>query len=227
MKAKFWHERWESGQLGFHQAEVNAQLAKYWERLALPKDAPVFVPLCGKSLDMSWLRDRGHPVVGIELSPIALQDYFDAAAISYSREAANDDAFERFTAPGYDLYCGDFFHLEAAHLAAVRGVYDRAALIALPPEMRARYAARMIEILPVEASILLSTIEYDQDKMNGPPHSVPPAEVESLFGDAFESESLIESEPAAPPPPFQARGLDLWQEHLFVLSRSDSKSQSP
>ena len=226
MKSKFWHERWESGQLGFHQTEINAQLAKYWPRLEVPKGAAVFVPLCGKSLDMGWLRDQGHPVVGVELSPIALRDYFEAASIEYSKTTPEGSSLELFSADGYELYCGDFFSLTAQQLGEVRGVYDRASLIALPPEMRSRYAAQIIDILPPAAKILLSTIEYDQNKMSGPPHSVPPTEVESLFGEAFEIEPLIERDFAAPPPPFQARGLDLWREHLFLMTRSSGGSSN-
>jgi thiopurine S-methyltransferase len=217
MESKFWHERWESGQLGFHQESVNETLKSHWHRLSIDTNAPVFVPLCGKSLDMIWLRERGHPVLGIELSPIALEDFFTAADVESDR--SSQGALERYAGGGFDLFCGDFFEIESDDLSSVRAVYDRAALIALPPEMRKRYANHLIEVLPSEAQILLITISYDQSKMNGPPHSVTASEIDALFGSAFEIEDLEVGDPVAPGPRFIERGLDLWQERVQRLTR--------
>ena len=223
MKASFWHQRWESGQLGFHQEKVNALLSKYWPRLGLASDDAVFVPLCGKSLDMGWIRDRGHPIIGVELSPIAIKGFFEAASLSYSEE--DHGLLRRFSNSGYELYCGDLFDLEAADIASVRAVYDRASLIALPPETRARYASKLIAALPDRAKILLVTVKYDQCKMGGPPHSVPPAELESLFGNDFEIEELETNPPSEPAPRFKQRGLDVWQERVQLLTRRDQSAQ--
>jgi thiopurine S-methyltransferase len=217
VKAQFWHERWESGQLGFHQSEVNPRLVQYWPRLSLAEDASVFVPLCGKSLDMHWIRSQGHPVIGIDLSPIAIKAFFDEAGIARAEEGRGELC--RFSGSGFGLFSGDFFDLEASDLRSVRGVYDRGSLIALPPEMRERYAAKMIEILPEEARILLMTIEYDQSKMSGPPHSVTPSEVASLFGINFEIETLLTSELSDPGPHFKERGLDASRQHVMLLTR--------
>lgn len=223
MKAEFWHERWESDQLGFHQEEVNARLAKNWSALALPSEAEVFVPLCGKSLDMVWLRERGHSIVGIELSPIAIRDFFAAGGIEPTIDELGP--LVRFRSAGYTLYCGDFFDLTPEHLANTTACYDRAALIALPPELRARYAAQMTRILPHEISVLLISIEYDQTRMSGPPHSVTPNEVERLFGDQFEIERLESSGFVPAQDRFRERGVDVWCETVFRLSRSRRAGQ--
>ena len=227
MEARFWHERWESwksgsGELGFHQDEVNAQLVRSWPRLAIPGSAPVFVPLCGKSLDMHWLRAQGHPVIGVEFSPIAVRDFFEDAPIAFREETRGP--LRRLSGGGYTLFCGDLFDLEPADLEGVRGCYDRASLIALPPELRQRYARKMMEILPREAMILLVTIEYDQTKMAGPPHSVPPSEVEILYGEEFEIERLETSGPKPASPRFQERGLDVWSEHVLLLRRRPGRA---
>ncbi len=222
MQPKFWHERWETGTLGFHQQNVNPLLEKYWPKLALAKGKSVFIPLCGKSLDMKWLRDQGHPVIGVELSPIAIRDYFETASIDFSE--TDHGKLKLYSGGGFELYCGDFFELAASDLSKVGAVYDRAALIALPPEMRARYAAKMAELVSVGTPIVLLTIEYNQSKMSGPPHSVPPAEVESLFSDAFLVEELEAGPIVEPAPHFTERGLDLWQEHLYLLTRRGPKT---
>lgn len=221
MKAGFWHERWESDQLGFHQEAVNGLLVELWPRLGLAADATVFVPLCGKSRDMHWLRERGHEVIGVELSPIAVRDFFSETGIEAG--STPHGALERFEGGGYRLFCGDLFELGAAELAEVRGVYDRASLIALPPAMRRDYATHLRRILPARCSILLITLDYDPTRMDGPPHSVPVVEVEALFGgsgdDAFAIEPLWSSGPVEPPAPFPERGLDRWTETVLHLER--------
>jgi thiopurine S-methyltransferase len=224
VKAEFWHERWESNQLGFHQTETNPVLLDYWPTLAVAEEAAVFVPLCGKSLDMRWLRDRGHPITGIDLSPIAIRDFFVEAGLESTASTSSNgrNALELTSGGGYSLYCGDFFDLEPSDLASVRAVYDRASLIALPPEMRRRYAEHLTEILPDEVSILLITIEYDPSRMKGPPHSVAMSEVEALFAPAFQVEVLWSSGPQEPTSRFRERGLDSWNETAWRLHRGSA-----
>ncbi len=220
MKAHFWHERWEKGQLGFHQTERNALLLKHWPRLAVPRSAPVFVPLCGKSLDMHWLREQGHPVVGIEISSIAIRHFYEAAGIDFRVDS--QAALRRSFGSGYELFCGDFFDLDRRDLAQVRACYDRASLIALPPEMRVRYARTLIELLPKKAAILLISLEYDQTKMTGPPHSVAPSEVEALFGADYSIELLESVGPLQASPRFIEGGLEVSTEHVLLLTRTSA-----
>ncbi len=218
MKAEFWHERWEKSQIGFHNQKVNALLAEYWPDLGIEKRAPVFVPLCGKSLDMHWLKEREHPVVGVELSPLAVHDFFSEAEISPLQ--ARSGSLERFSSQGIDLYCGDLFELGSSELAGTRACYDRGALVALPPELRMRYAEHLARVLPTPMTILMITIEYDQSKMKGPPHSVSQREVEKLFGEDFEIERLWMGDWVEASPMFQARGLDTRRDLIFRLDRN-------
>lgn len=218
MKAQFWHERWESDQLGWHQDAPGELLVHTWTELELASTVPVFVPLCGKSLDMRWLRDRGHPIVGVELSPIACRDFFAEAGVRV--EPRTEGAFDVFEADGFRLLCGDFFDLTADDVADVAGVYDRGSLIALPPEMRRRYAAHATAILPASVRILLLSVEYDPSRMDGPPHSVNRDEIETLFGGDFAIRLLHASEPAAPPPRFVERGLDAMRDTAWLLERT-------
>ena len=179
MEPAFWHRRWQNNEIGFHQPEEHRWLPRHWPALNLPPDASVLVPLCGKSVDMHWLHHQGHSVVGAELSRAALTSFLGEHQLTASWQAAG--TLEVARAPGYTLYCGDFFSLTADAVHPVQAVYDRAALIALPPPMRERYVAHLRSILPTGWRMLLITLEYDQARMEGPPFSVGADEVQRLF----------------------------------------------
>lgn len=189
MDAKFWYQVWEQGRLGFHQTRPNPQLVQFWPQVvaATHGRGPVLVPLAGKSKDMLWLREQGHEVVGVELSEIAVQDFFAENDLTAVSEPFG--AFTRYRSQpeGLELWCGDFFELtgEMMREVGITAVYDRAALIALPPQMRPAYGQQMARILPPHTPILLLAIEYEQAEMSGPPFSVSDAEIRQNYGEAF------------------------------------------
>jgi thiopurine S-methyltransferase len=180
MHPDFWLDRWRHREIGFHQLVAHRALDSHWHSLAIPAGARVFVPLAGKSLDMRWLADRGHHVIGVELAETAIREFFAEATLTPTETLAG--ALRRFAAGPFELYCGDFFALDSKLLGVVRGVFDRAALVALPPAMRADYARHMSALLPSGCHMLLVTMEYEQSRMAGPPHSVAQAEVQQLYG---------------------------------------------
>jgi thiopurine S-methyltransferase len=196
MEADFWNERWRDGQIGFHQPAPNAQMQAHWQRLALAGGSRVFVPLAGKSLDMVWLLAHGHKVLGVELNSLAVEAFFEENDIPAEREEIpgyqvfRSRSSERNIELPIELWCGDFFALKSEDLASVDAVYDRAALIALPPGMRAAYAAHMTRCLPKGAAMLLVTLEYPQAEMAGPPFSVSEAEVMEFYGADFDIERV-------------------------------------
>jgi thiopurine S-methyltransferase len=217
MDQNFWHSRWQANEIGFHQAEVNPQLQRYWREIQALAGGRVFVPLCGKSHDMLWLAAQGHRVLGVEISPIAVRDFFkenDLAAVT--RPGAD---FQEHHSDEITLLQGDFFALSPGQLKEVAAVYDRASLIALPPSLRRRYVEQMASILPSGMPILLLTLDYPQAEMDGPPFSVPDAEVRSLFAGGFHIESLGAQDVLARYPQFQARGLSRLQELAYRLVR--------
>lgn len=182
MEPEFWHKRWESNQIGFHEGQVNAYLARHYADLRLAPGETVFVPLCGKSVDLRWLADQGAHVLGVELSPIAVERFF--AEQGLTPRTSKDGALTVWESGPIRLLCGDYFALTPAHIAGVHAVYDRAALIALPPEGRADYVAHLDRLLPGARRTLLVTLEYPQEQMQGPPFSVGEREVHSLFAGA-------------------------------------------
>jgi thiopurine S-methyltransferase len=197
----FWLARWRSGQIGFHQAEIDPSLQRFWPQLRVGKGDAVFVPLCGKSLDMRFLEACGHPVIGCELAETAALAYFEEGGEQPRRELHGTST--RFTGRGTTLYCGDYFDLAGDALAEVCAVYDRAALIALPPPTRARYVEHLRSLIPAgrQLEILLLTIDYEQAAVAGPPFSVDDAEVRSLYAGG-EIDRLDEQVARALPPKF-------------------------
>ncbi len=191
--AAFWHDKWETGRIGFHQDDYHPALTKYWPCLELTPTETVFVPLCGKSKDMLYLRAQGHDVFGIELSEAAVKAFAHENELNLL-PATKDNAV-RHEGEGYDLCAGDFFALTSQDFKGVGAVYDRAALIALPPDLRDKYAAHLKAHLPKGTEILLITLTYDQSKISGPPFSVPEDTVQTLFGDWCRIQELEKVEP--------------------------------
>ena len=217
MKADFWHERWENGLIGFHQEEYNPYLVKYWPTLSLKYDDAVFVPMCGKSKDLLWLAEQGHAVKGVEVSSIAVESFFSENQLAY--EEKPHTKFRVHQADKIELLQGDFFHLSAEDLTSVGAVFDRASLIALPPEMRQQYAIHLAKVLKPDTQVLLVSMEYPQAEMDGPPFSVMQDEVYDLYQQNFEIKVLEDYDVLAENPRFQDKGLTQLHEKVFCLVR--------
>lgn len=213
MKHEFWHQRWEQEQIGFHQQEINGYLTSHWTELGLPDGAPVFVPLCGKSLDMLWLREQGHPVFGVELSRKAVEAFFHENEIEPSINET--ERFIEFSAERLTLFAGDYFALRQGDLGQIHAVYDRAALIALPASMRADYVTHMAGLLLPGAHILLITMRYPQGALEGPPFSVEDSEVRELYARHFSIEHKGSWEAEGP------RGVAV-EERVYLMTRNDT-----
>jgi len=219
LQPDFWHERWQLGQIAFHQGAVERQLQQHWPGLQVT-DGVVFVPLCGKSLDLKWLRDRGLGVTGVELSSIALESFFLEHGI-LTRRTAGDD-FDRFESPGLRLLRGDLYRLSRETLGPVRAVYDRASLIAMTPDSRTRYVKQMSALTPPGTKTLLITVEYPQHQMSGPPFSVSAADVEDLYGKNHSIQLLERRDILAEEPRFRARGVAEIHQNCFLLTQLET-----
>lgn len=217
MKSEFWLERWQKGEIGFHQPGFNGYLTRYWPQLGLAGGERVFVPLCGKSLDMLWLRQQGHGVVGCELSDQAVLAFWEENELECTCHPSTTHI--RFQGDEIALLVGDYFQLTSSDLAGAMAVFDRAALIALPEEMRPAYVEQMARLLPSGAQILLVTMEYPQHEMAGPPFSVPAASVTELYGPYFEVQQLASAATLDDNPRFRQRGLTALDEKVWQLRR--------
>lgn len=183
MDASFWHQRWGANDIAFHERAANPLLVKYFKDLSLVKGSRVFIPLCGKTLDIGWLLSNGYSVAGVELSEIAVKQLFSELGVE--PEMSEVGKLKRYRATNIDIFVGDIFHLSRTILGSVDAVYDRAALVALPEEMRNRYAVHLKE-LTGKAPQLLICYEYDQALMEGPPFSISNEEVKQHYRGSYE-----------------------------------------
>lgn len=217
MDPEFWHERWREGRTGFHRTEVNPWLRARFPELGIQPGARALVPLCGKSLDLGWLVDHGLRPVGVELSPIACAAVFEERGVQPERSGFG--SLERWRGGDIEVYCGDFLDPALVDIGPCHGLWDRAALIALPRVMRPDYVRQCARLLAPGAAGLLVSLEYDPAEMEGPPFSVSPPEVESLYRPAFDLHPLVLQQYAEPSPHLMERGLSAMHESVWMLHR--------
>ena len=178
----------------------------------------MFVPLCGKSLDLLWLRDRGLPVIGIELSAIALEAFCLENGVPARRRRTPDfDIYQ--AAPNVELLRGDYFALTPQHLGRMGGVFDRAALISWSPEFRAPYVDHMAWLTRPGTEMLLVTLEYPQAQAPGPPLSVPRREVATLYERNYKIRELSRRDILADDQRMRSRGVTELFEVCYRLAR--------
>ena len=179
MEKDYWHQRWDTGQIGFHRAEPTDVLVRHLARLTGGASARFFVPLAGKSVDVTWLAERDHRVVACELVERAVEDYFHERRMVPSVRVQG-----RFTIYEHDevrYLCGDVFDVKPLDTGPIDAIFDRAALVALPPQLQVAYVDTLLDLLPRGGRILLVTFSYDQSRVEGPPWSVDEARVHALY----------------------------------------------
>lgn len=214
MKEDYWQQRWQANEIGFNQPQPNRLLQRYFDSLNLKPGARILVPLCGKSIDMLWLANQGYEILGIEFSSIACEAFFTENNLPFT--LIKEDKFSLFQSDKIILMAGDFFHLSQSMIGKIDVVYDRAALIALPPELRKAYAHHLVELLVPDTAILLITTVYNQSEMAGPPFSVGEVEVRQLYS-SYQIKQLYNKALSEIPDHLQNKGLAHAQEQLYLL----------
>lgn len=218
MEPEFWHQRWAAGQIGFHQDRTSPMLAAHWDACGVADGAQVFVPLCGKSLDMHWLAACGHRVLGVELSQAAVDAFFAEAGLVPEVRASALGLHH--VAGTIEIITGDVFALDAAALAGCTGVFDRAALIALPEPLRARYLASVYGALPSGCRGLLVTLEFPQGQKAGPPFAVDGDEIRAGLSSQWQVDLLERRDILANEPSFRDAGVTALATTAWCLSRA-------
>lgn len=179
MDIAFWASRWNEGRIGFHEGKANELLVRFADRLGEGRN--VLVPLCGKTEDMAYLAARGHHVIGVEVIEDAVKQFYAEHQLTPTVRAGK--AAKIYEAAGIAILCGDVLAIAPEDTGPVDALYDRAALIALPPELRPRYAEKIRSLLSPGAKGLLVSLEYTEGSYTPPPHSVREDEVRALYKD--------------------------------------------
>ncbi len=182
MEHNFWVKMWEDSDIPFHRQEVNQFLIEHINKLDLKSGDCILVPLCGKSIDMLWLAKQGYKMIGVELSSIAARAFFNENNLAV--KISEQKNFQHFQCQNIEIFCGDFFKLATENLPPVKAIYDRGALIALPPDMRKKYVNHLINLTTAETKILLEVVE-SPCQVQGPPFPVDSNEIKMLYGKNF------------------------------------------
>lgn len=214
MEHEFWHHKWEIKQTGFHLDYVHPLLKRNLNAFSV--NDSIFVPLCGKTLDIGYLLSLGHRVVGVELSELAVSELFQQLQLIPKISPWGVAEGKIYQADKLTVYVGDFFALQAEDLGAISVVYDRAALIALPKELRIKYSHH-IRLITQQAPQLLITLDYDQSIAGGPPFAVSSAEVATLYRDSYTIDLLEEADILDEEPRFKAKGLTAFYQRAYQL----------
>lgn len=217
MEREFWLERWKNNQIGFHQEDYSPYLKSYWKTLSVQADCQVFVPLAGKTKDMLWLANEGHKVLGVELSEIAVDAFFSENDLNVTKN--NTGKHTAYSSGDIEFLCGDFFHLTVDDTKNVKAVFDRASMVAMPPELRTRYADHMAALLVTGTKILVVSMEYPEGEMSGPPFSVSEADINALYADTFDIKLLETIDAVSKNPHLKDRGLTAMDDKIYMLTR--------
>lgn len=214
MDHSYWLDAWKQGRTRFHRSRVHDDLQRYEAHFLGDGPHRVLVPLCGKSLDLAWMAGRGHDVVGIEISDIAARAVFEESGREYAvRHAAG---LPVYASPGLSVINADLFTVTPAHVGRVDRIWDRAALVALPPEVRGRYVMQLRGLAGRNALLLLNAFEYDPGVMDGPPFSVPEAEVRAHYEGA-RVEILQQRDIIAEEPRWAEAGHGWWLNTTYLI----------
>ncbi|XP_064605848.1 probable thiopurine S-methyltransferase [Liolophura sinensis] len=182
---EYWLERWEQRDIGFHMENVNKSLEKHIDRLLKGRqNLRLFIPLCGKTVDIKWLADQGHTVVGVEISEQAINEFFSEHNLEFTKKAVQgfDGPLYKSSDEKIRLYCGDLFHFNRDLEGQFDGIWDRASLVAINRDDRKKYSELILSLMNPDCVYLLHTVTYDHSKYEGPPRSTTLDEVQQLYG---------------------------------------------
>jgi thiopurine S-methyltransferase len=225
---EFWAKRWKESQIGFHEGAPNDLLAKHVARIETKRPARILVPLAGKAVDLRWLAERGHEVVGVEVVWEAVRAFFDEWKVDAPvqtkvgrnealRSCDSHDTSSRrsLSGKGVTLVCADMFEVSAEDLGRFDVIYDRAALVALEPSTRGRYVEACRDLLAEGGMTLLVAFAYDQALTQGPPWSIDEAAVRELY--APRAIEKLEARTVVPSARLVASGIATIEETAYLI----------
>lgn len=214
MDREYWQKKWQAQDIRWHQPSAHPLLQTYADRLNLKKADVILVPLCGKAKDMIWLVEQGYRVIGVELSPIACEDFFSEWNVNVTKKQSG--AFIHYQYQDLEIYCGDIFDLTAQQLPSIQAIFDCRALVALPADLRERYVQHLYVMAGQAARLLLLTVE-STSQVVGPPFSLNAEAVTALFAKNRQIELLARVINPVVPKHLIAKGYQDFIEAAYLI----------
>ncbi|XP_071529319.1 thiopurine S-methyltransferase-like [Panulirus ornatus] len=179
-----WTQKWATGRTLWHKNDVNYALLHHETLLLRSPGLRVFVPLCGKSVDLKWFYDKGHTVVGVEGVEQAAVEFFSEHSLNYKTEQLTWAKLYKTNDDRLNIYCCDMFKVDIATLGKFDVVWDRGSLVAIYEEDRKSYVSILKSLLASDFRYLLSVTQYTpNENFSGPPRNIPTELIEELFGE--------------------------------------------
>ncbi|XP_076079485.1 putative thiopurine S-methyltransferase [Mytilus galloprovincialis] len=214
-----WNERWKNRNIGFHKDHINVMLEKHVKRLVNKREnIKVFIPLCGKSLDMKWLADQGHTIVGVDCAEVAFKEFFEEHSLEHTVEPVENLSGKVYTSKDKKimLYCCDFYKFSRETAGQFNGIWDRGSLVAINRQDRQKYSTLMKSLMAPDCQYLLDTYDYNEELWPGPPHYVSVEQIQSLYGGDCDIEDVDTMD--AMEEKHKKWGLDYINERLHVIT---------
>ncbi|CAH1776284.1 unnamed protein product [Owenia fusiformis] len=207
---------WDPDRVPFHKVDVHEALETYIEPLTDGRtELKIFVPLCGKSVDLKWLCDRGHHVVGVEIAELAIQQFSEEQGIEFKSQPIGpiEGTVYKSIDGKLEILSCDLFSISRQVIGGFDAVWDRGSLVAINRDQRKEYSQLMHSLVKDDGKYLITASQYDMDQYSGPPHCVTPADMETLYGEKFEIEILKEFN-------MPSFGMEEYTMRYYLLSRS-------
>ena len=221
MDIEFWQQMWREGRLGFDQSSVNPYLAEVIDQWLEDGSHHVFVPLCGRSIDMSFIHSAGHSIWGVECVEKAILDFFDSLNLN-PQCVSISDSIQCFKAQRYELFCGDFFSMKSQYLERPNSklkIWDRASLVALPKNLRLKYYQQLIELSGNSLDWMCLLFTYEHPELIGPPFSVEISEIKDIMmPQGYKIEVVTERCIEPQNPKFKEAGVTQFYETLIRVT---------
>lgn len=202
-------ESWEASNTRFHRQDVHPYVLKHLTPFALMEKV-IFVPLCGRSLDLVYFSQFADRVVGVEQSESVILQFFAENRLAYEKIG------ERYISNNLTIFCKDLFALTPEEVGEIDLVYDRASLVALPLPMRVGYLQKMEELTAPGTQYFLNTMEYAPE-MDMAPFSIGPEEVYGYFPNYLIKH--VESPEVPHHRLIRKFGLNYLKEHGFMMRK--------
>jgi thiopurine S-methyltransferase len=213
---QYWLDRWDCNDIdGFCQESPNESLVKHFSKFKLNANSTCMIPMCGNSIDIMFFVANKVNVVGIELSEKAAILFFKSHQLQYS--VIQGDKYKCYQGDNVSIYVADVFDLPSLikDMPLFDIWYDRGAYIALPDNLRYKYAKMMVEVCSDNIQILLLAMTHDRETQT-PPFSISQDEINANFMPHIKFK-LIDSQLRKPIPNYRkAEGMTYQYYNAYI-----------